>query len=154
MGDLIMLASVLVFAIYTILMKEVPDDFDALTAEHPHLWAGRNHDAAFLRRAVVVTNWAAISLVAWGGLAFLVMFGSVISYLIFAYVMTELVASRAAAFNYLQPVIASGLGHLGAFRTADVKGVDRRRPDPGRRLSDRARTGRREGSGGFPARAG
>ena len=33
-----------------------------------------------------------------------------ISYLIFAYVMTELPASRVAAFNYLQPVIASGLG--------------------------------------------
>jgi drug/metabolite transporter (DMT)-like permease len=34
----------------------------------------------------------------------------VVSYLLFAYVMTELTACRAAAFNYLQPVIASGLG--------------------------------------------
>jgi drug/metabolite transporter (DMT)-like permease len=59
---------------------------------------------------VAVTQWAAISPVAWWGVAFLVVFGSVISYLLFAYVMTELPASRAAAFNYLQPVIASGLG--------------------------------------------
>jgi drug/metabolite transporter (DMT)-like permease len=40
----------------------------------------------------------------------MVVFGSVISYLLFAYVLTELAASRVAAFNYLQPVIASGLG--------------------------------------------
>jgi len=43
-------------------------------------------------------------------LAFLILFGSVMPYLLFAYVLTELAASRAAAFNYLQPVIASGLG--------------------------------------------
>jgi drug/metabolite transporter (DMT)-like permease len=64
----------------------------------------------FCAHAVVVTNWAALSREAWWGLAFLVVFGSVISYLLFAYVLTELAASRAAAFNYLQPVIASALG--------------------------------------------
>ena len=39
----------------------------------------------------------------------MIVFGSVVSYLLFAYVLTELAASRVAAFNYLQPVIASGL---------------------------------------------
>jgi drug/metabolite transporter (DMT)-like permease len=57
-----------------------------------------------------MTNWASIDSSAWEGLAFLVVFGSVISYSLFAYVMTELAASRVAAFNYLQPVIASALG--------------------------------------------
>ena len=59
---------------------------------------------------VAMTNWAALTLHAWWGLGFLVVIGSVISYLVFAYVLTGLAASRAAAFNYLQPVIASGLG--------------------------------------------
>ena len=43
-------------------------------------------------------------------MAFLIVFGSVISYLLYVYVLTELAASRAAAFNYLQPVMASALG--------------------------------------------
>ena len=109
-GDLILLVSVLVFAIFTILMKEVTNQFDALTLNTLIFGLGAIMMLPFCAHAVVVTNWAALSLEAWWGLAFLVVFGSVISYLLFAYVMTELAASRAAAFNYLQPVIASGLG--------------------------------------------
>jgi len=39
-----------------------------------------------------------------------VFFGSVAAYTIFAFALTELTAARAAAFQYLQPVIATGLG--------------------------------------------
>jgi drug/metabolite transporter (DMT)-like permease len=109
-GDLILLVSTLVFAIYWILMKEVANDFDALSLSTLTFGLGAIMMLPFCAHAVVATNWAAISPVAWWGLAYLVAFGSVISYLLFAYVMTKLAASRAAAFNYLQPVIASGLG--------------------------------------------
>ena len=109
-GDLILLGSTLVFAIYTILVKEVANHFDALTLNTLIFVLGAIMMLPFCAHAVVVTNWAALSLEAWWGLAFLVVFGSVISYLLFAYVLTELAASRAAAFNYLQPVIASALG--------------------------------------------
>jgi len=109
-GDLILLASTLVFATYWILMKEVANDFDALSLNTLTFGLGAIMMLPFCAHAVVVTNWAGITLQAWLGLAFLIVFGSVISYLLFAYVMTELAASRAAAFNYLQPVIASGLG--------------------------------------------
>lgn len=109
-GDLILLLSTLVFAIYTILMKEVANDFDALTLSTLTFALGAIMMLPFCTHAVVLTHWSDLSLKAWGGLAFLIVFGSVISYLLFAYVLTELAASRAAAFNYLQPVIASGLG--------------------------------------------
>ena len=109
-GDLILLVSTLVFAIYWILMKEVANDFDALSLSTLTFTLGAIMMLPFCVRAMTATNWAALTFEAWWGLAFLIVFGSVISYLIFAYVMTELPASRAAAFNYLQPVIASGLG--------------------------------------------
>jgi len=109
-GDLILLASTLVFATYWILMKEVAKDIDALSLSTLTFGLGALMMLPFCAHAVVVTNWAAVSPVSWWGLAFMVVFGSVISYLLLAYVMTELAASRAAAFNYLQPVIASGLG--------------------------------------------
>jgi drug/metabolite transporter (DMT)-like permease len=109
-GDLIQLASTLVFAIYIVLMKEVADQIDALTLNTLTFALGAMMMIPFCAREVAITDFAAIRPVAWWGLAFLIVFGSVISYLLFAYVMTELAASRAAAFNYLQPVIASGLG--------------------------------------------
>jgi drug/metabolite transporter (DMT)-like permease len=109
-GDLILLASGLVFAIFTVLMKEVTNQFDALTLNTLIFALGAIMMLPFCAHAVVFTNWAALRLEAWWGLAFLVVFGSVVSYLLFAYVLTELAASRAAAFNYLQPVIASALG--------------------------------------------
>ena len=109
-GDLILLASTLVFAIYTVLMKEAANQFDALTLNTLTFVLGAVMLLPICTRAVLVTNWAALTLEAWSGLAFLIVIGSVISYLVFAYVLTELAASRAAAFNYLQPVIASALG--------------------------------------------
>lgn len=109
-GDLILLLSTVVFAIFTVLMKEVANDFDGLTLNTLIFLLGAIMMLPFCAHEVVVTRWTALSLKAWSGLAFLIVFGSVISYLLFAYVLTELSASRAAAFNYLQPVIASGLG--------------------------------------------
>ena len=110
LGDLLMLASITVFAVYTILMKEVANKFDPLTLNTLAFGLGGIMMLPFCSRAVAMTNWASIDSSAWEGLAFLVVFGSVISYSLFAYVMTELAASRVAAFNYLQPVIASALG--------------------------------------------
>lgn len=109
-GDLILLASTLVFAIFTVLVKEVADHFDTLTLNTLIFALGAIMLLPFCARAVARTHWAALTPEAWWGLIFMVVFGSVISYLLFAYVMTELAASRVAAFNYLQPVIASGLG--------------------------------------------
>ena len=109
-GDLILLASTFVFAVYIVLMKEIANDFDALSLSALTFGLGAVMMAPFCARAVLRTNWAALRWESWCGLGFLVVFGSVVSYLLFAYVMTELTACRAAAFNYLQPVIASGLG--------------------------------------------
>jgi drug/metabolite transporter (DMT)-like permease len=40
----------------------------------------------------------------------MVVFGSVVPYTIYFYAMSELAASRVAAFSYFQPVIATSLG--------------------------------------------
>lgn len=109
-GDLILLVSTLVFAIFTILVKQVADQFDPLTLNTLIFVLGALMMLPFCAHAVAMTNWANVSPEAWWGLTFIVVLGSVISYLLFAYVMKGLAASRAAAFNYLQPVIASGLG--------------------------------------------
>jgi drug/metabolite transporter (DMT)-like permease len=110
MGDLILLAGTAVFAVYTILMKELANQCDTLALNTLIFVLGAILMVPFCARAVAATNWAGLRLEAWWGLAFMILFGSVVPYVLFAYALTELAASRVAAFNYLQPVIASSLG--------------------------------------------
>jgi drug/metabolite transporter (DMT)-like permease len=61
----------------------------------------------FAARSVLKIRWASVTLSAWGGLAFMVCLGTVVAYLFYAFALTELSASRVAAFAYLQPIIAA-----------------------------------------------
>jgi len=64
----------------------------------------------FAARSVRQIRWDSVSPGAWGGLAFMVVLGTVVAYLFYAFALTELSASRVAAFAYLQPVVAALLG--------------------------------------------
>ncbi len=109
-GDLIMLAGSGFFAVYTILVKEVADRFDALTLNALAYVIGVVFMVPFAAPAVTQVHWGEVPSQAWWGLAYVIFFGSVIPYLLFAVAMTELTAARVAAFAYIQPVIAMGLG--------------------------------------------
>jgi len=109
-GDLILLGGTAVFAYYTVLVKEVAEQYDALTLNMLIFVLGAVLMAPFTLRDMLRTHWSILPSVAWWGLAFMVLFGSVTAYLIFAFALTELTAARVAAFSYLQPVIATALG--------------------------------------------
>jgi len=109
-GDLILLAGSAVFAYYTILVKEAADRYDAVTLNGVAYALGLIVLAPFAAQSVLEVRWEAIPSAAWWGLGYAIVFGSVVPYLIFAVVMTELTAARVAAFAYIQPVIATGLG--------------------------------------------
>jgi drug/metabolite transporter (DMT)-like permease len=108
-GNLILVAGTAVFSYYTILMKEAADRLDELTLSLLTFGFGALLMLPFAGYAVWKVRWSAIPAAAYGGLAFMIVLGTVIPYLLFAYSMTGLFASRVAAFNYLQPVIATGL---------------------------------------------
>jgi drug/metabolite transporter (DMT)-like permease len=109
-GDLIVLAGSAVFAYFTILVKQLANQFDNLTLNTLIFGLGALLLIPFGGAAVLEVHWEAVPAQAWRGLAFMVVFGSVIPYVLFAWALTELGASRVAAFSYLQPVIATGLG--------------------------------------------
>jgi drug/metabolite transporter (DMT)-like permease len=110
LGDMLVLAGSAAFAYYTILLKEVADRFDALTINTLVFGFGAVFMLPFSVREIVRVRWRALPTEAWWGIAFMVILGTVVSYLIYAFALTELTASRVAAFGYLQPVIAAGLG--------------------------------------------
>jgi drug/metabolite transporter (DMT)-like permease len=109
-GDLILLAGSAVFAYYTILVKEAADRYDAVTLNSFAYVLGLILLIPFAGQSLVDVQWSGIPSMAWWGLSFTIVFGSVVPYTIFAVAMTELTAARVAAFAYIQPVIATGLG--------------------------------------------
>jgi drug/metabolite transporter (DMT)-like permease len=109
-GDFIMLLGTAVFAYYTILLKKVANRFDALSLNTILFTLGAAFMLPFSARDVLAVRWTALPAEAWWGIAFLVTCGSVVAYLILAFALTDLTATRVAAFNYLQPVVAAALG--------------------------------------------
>jgi drug/metabolite transporter (DMT)-like permease len=110
LGDMIVLAGTAVFAVYTIQLKKVSHLYDALTFNTLIYCIGALLLIPLGARPLLASHWAAITpRVAWAA-AYTIVFGSVVPYTIYAYAMTELAASRVAAFSYLQPVMATGLG--------------------------------------------
>jgi len=110
LGDLIVLAGSASFAYYTIQIKEIANQYDALTLNTLTFVVGALLMIPFAARSVLHIRWANVTVSAWGGLAFMIVLGTVVSYIFYAFALTELSASRVAAFAYLQPVIAALLG--------------------------------------------
>ena len=121
-GDIYMLLGTAVFAYYTVLLKKVATRYDSLSLNTIVFIFGATFMLPFSARDLLAVRWTALPADAWWGIAFLVTCGSVLAYLIYAFALTELTASRVAAFNYLQPVIAAALGAwlLGEGLTACV----------------------------------
>ena len=109
-GDLIVLAGSASFAYYTIQVKEIANRYDALTLNSLTFPLGALLMIPFAARSILHIRWARVPLGAWGSLAFMIVLGTVLAYLFYAFALTELSASRVAAFAYLQPVVAALLG--------------------------------------------
>ncbi|HKS96878.1 MAG TPA: DMT family transporter [Terriglobia bacterium] len=105
-GDLVVLASSTCFAVFTIQVKKVSHRYDPLTLNALVFSLAALLLIPIGAPAVLAVHWSTLSTTVWWSLAYMIVFGSVISYMIFAYSLTGLAASRVAAFNYLQPVIA------------------------------------------------
>jgi drug/metabolite transporter (DMT)-like permease len=109
-GDLLAFAASGVFAYFTILVKKAAVQFDALTLNTIVFTLGSVLMLPFTAPELLAVRWSAMPPLAWWSLAYMVILGSVLAYLLFAFALVELTPSRAAAFNYLQPLIAISLG--------------------------------------------
>lgn len=109
-GDVLLILACIVFAYYTILAKQVADQYDALTLNVYVFALGALFLIPICGISVVHVHWTQVGLDAWLGLGYMALFGSFIAYFIYAFALEELSASNVAAFAYLQPVMAAALG--------------------------------------------
>jgi drug/metabolite transporter (DMT)-like permease len=110
LGDILLLMGTVAFSVYTILVKENASRFDTLTLNTLTFLLGALIMLPFGLPAIWGVRWTALKFPAWSGLAFMIVFGSVVPYLIFAFALTELTASRVSAFSYIQPLITAAFG--------------------------------------------
>lgn len=109
-GDLIVLAAGGFFAYYTILVKKSATRFDPVTSNALVFSLGAIFLIPVCLHSVLQIQWRQIPLHAWLGLAYMVLFGSFVAYLIYAFALEKLSASTVAAFAYLQPLMAALMG--------------------------------------------
>jgi drug/metabolite transporter (DMT)-like permease len=110
LGDILLLIGTTAFSVYTILIKENATRFDALTLNTLTFLLGALIMLPFGLPAIWGVRWTAVNAAAWLGLAFMIVLGSIVPYLIFAFALTELTASRVSAFSYIQPLITAAFG--------------------------------------------
>ena len=104
-GDLITLAGILGFSIYTVLGKKVARVYDTVSMNTFNAVA-----AALLFFPVAVRqgmrlDWKSVGWVGWTGLLYMATLSAVVGYLLFYWLLRHMEASRVVAVNYFQPVV-------------------------------------------------
>jgi drug/metabolite transporter (DMT)-like permease len=105
-GDLITLAGIIAFAVYTVNGKQVAEKYDALRM------VGSNHIVAALISLPLAfhegigLNWARVTWRGWLPLLYMAGVSSIVCYIIHYWALHHLDASRLAAFSYLVPFLA------------------------------------------------
>ncbi len=124
LGDLITMAGILSFSYYTIIGKDIAHSYGLLRATLATYLGG----ALFLVPAGLFgwrqQVWEHVSWRGVAALGYMVLFGSIVAYLIFFYALRHAEASRVASYAYLQPVMASAfsIGFLGERLTLSLAG--------------------------------
>lgn len=111
-GDFLAFLGTLAFSIYTVVGKDLTVRYGSIPMNMlayaigsvtllPLSWVNRDS-----------FHPAQISATAWLSLAYMVVFSSVIAYLVYYYALAYMPASRLSAFTYVEPVLAAILGYL------------------------------------------
>jgi drug/metabolite transporter (DMT)-like permease len=114
MGDAIMMAGAIGFAVYSVLGKRVAARYDALT-----MTAFNHFTGAIVALPVVLyqahllridARWRQVPWQSWTSVIYMAVFSSAVAYVLYFWLLKYLQASQLAAFTYLLPVIATILG--------------------------------------------
>jgi drug/metabolite transporter (DMT)-like permease len=109
-GDLLTMGGSLAFSFYVVLGKKVARHYHPVEMNFFNYAAAAVMILPLTLRQGLLFDWRAVSLRGWLGLFYTAAFASVAAYLIYFWALRHVTASRIAAFSYLLPVMATGLG--------------------------------------------
>lgn len=109
LGDVFILLAALTFSIFTVFGKQMATVQGSVVVNTFGYLGGGMLLLPMTLWAASSFDFGAVSARAWASMLYMSLFPSVVSYLIFYHVLRYIPASRAVAFSYLQPLIATGL---------------------------------------------
>jgi drug/metabolite transporter (DMT)-like permease len=105
-GDLLVLASSLCWAIYTLGARPLLKQYSALRTMAVTMLTGTPFLILVALPALIAQPWAAVPLAGWGGLVFSAVFAIVVAYWIWYSSVQRIGAARTGVYSNLVPVIA------------------------------------------------
>jgi drug/metabolite transporter (DMT)-like permease len=111
-GDVMAFIGVCCFAFFMVTSKRLAPRYDSVSLISYAFGVGALFLFPFLLWFGPAVDWEQIRWTAWLGLSYSSTIGSVGAYLTFYYALRSLAASQVAAFQYVQPVLATCFGVL------------------------------------------
>lgn len=105
LGDLITLAGILGFSIYTVLGKKVAAAYDSISMNTFNAAVAAILLLPLAVRQGIRLDWKSVGWTGWAGLLYMAAFSAVVGYLLFYWLLRHMDASRVVAVNYFQPVV-------------------------------------------------
>jgi len=105
-GDLLILAAVVVWAFYTSLLKPYTHRIDGVQVAGWTLVGGVLPMLLFAAPALVRTDWRAVTALTWGAIAYSGVMAMVVAYLFWYRGVRVIGSTRTAMFGNLQPIVA------------------------------------------------
>jgi drug/metabolite transporter (DMT)-like permease len=105
LGDLITLAGILGFSIYTVLGKKVAAAYDSISMNTFNAAVAAILLLPLAIRQGTRLDWKSVGWAGWAGLLYMAALSAVVGYLLFYWLLRHMEASRVVALNYFQPVV-------------------------------------------------
>lgn len=108
-GDFLILCGGIAFAVFTVFGKHVSSRHSSITMSAFGFGGGAVAVLPLILWLSRDFDYAAVTWVGWSTLAYMALFPSVVSYLIYYWALKRIDASRVSSLLYLQPALATGL---------------------------------------------
>jgi len=109
-GDLLAFAGMWCFAFFTVQSKRLAPYYDSLSLTTYGFVIAALFCLPFLFWSFSTISWMQLSRIGWSALLYSATVGSAGAYLSYYHSLRTLMASQVAAFQYIQPVLATGFG--------------------------------------------
>jgi len=109
LGDVLILAAGLSFAVYTVFGKEIAAEHGGMAVISVSYAAGGLFLLPMTLFFASRFDFSSVSAEAWAAFAYMTVISSVLCYIGWIYALKRLPASRLSAFSYLQPLVATAM---------------------------------------------
>jgi drug/metabolite transporter (DMT)-like permease len=111
-GDVITLINTISWAFYTIVIKRMLEKYHPITVMKWTFFFGMFTTVPAGYSQWSTMDWSAITLFAWLGIAFIVIFATYLGYLLISFGLRRLSPTIVSTYTYIQPVIAAYIASM------------------------------------------